>query len=97
MVSKCANPACSTTFRYLYDGRLFHLPVGSPAGQDPHGAHPLESFWLCGQCCRKMTLVAGPAGVSVVPLSDQSGQEKPKHSSAKTGGFSDKFLIAQSY
>jgi hypothetical protein len=35
MVSKCANPACSATFRYFDDGRLFRVAIESApcAGQ----------------------------------------------------------------
>lgn len=25
MLSKCANPECSESFRYLHEGRIFHL------------------------------------------------------------------------
>lgn len=42
MLSKCANPDCSATFRYLHEGRVFRVepgpipaparPTGSPAG-----------------------------------------------------------------
>jgi hypothetical protein len=78
MVSHCANPACSAVFRYLYEGQLFHLPVRSAVAQevDPHATPALESFWLCTECSRKMTLIPGPAGASLVPLQRWS---KPNH------------------
>jgi hypothetical protein len=65
MVSKCANPSCSATFRYLREGRLFHVAAGS-ATSEQGATH--ERFWLCGECSGKMTVVAGPAGVLVIPL-----------------------------
>jgi hypothetical protein len=34
MLSKCANPACSANFRYLHEGRLFHVEIGL-AAPDP--------------------------------------------------------------
>ncbi len=67
MVSKCANPACSATFRYMHEGRLFHLVVG-PRSPEPEKEAPFERFWLCDECSRKLTVVARPEGVLVVPL-----------------------------
>lgn len=57
MVEKCANPACSATFRRLGDGRLFvkEVPVDSPS--DGKGlSRQLQYFWLCNSCCRSMTV-----------------------------------------
>jgi len=94
MVSNCANPACSAIFRYLYDGQLFHLPVQAPAsaGADLEATPALESFWLCTECSRKMTLVSGPAGVLLVPLqhaskltTTESGPQRP-HSYSRYHG-----------
>src|ERR1022692_2231566 len=67
MVSKCANPACSTSFRYLHEGRLFHVAVGSTA-PEPDRLATLERFWLCGECSGKMTVVSCPEGVLILPL-----------------------------
>jgi hypothetical protein len=52
MLSKCANPACSNTFRYFREGRLF-LIESQPKSRK---SHSLEYFWLCSSCCRDMTL-----------------------------------------
>jgi len=83
MVSNCANPACSAIFRYLYDGQLFHLPVGSATAPDADApaASTLESFWLCTECSRKMTLIAGPDGVLLVPRQEsiKPVQEQKAH------------------
>ena len=77
MVSKCANPACSATFRYMHEGTLFHLPVESSASWPEKGTG-LERFWLCDECSRKMTVVCGPDGVLVVPLQRPSESQKDK-------------------
>ena len=50
MVSKCANPACSATFRYLHDGTLFHLAVESAspeqaANYDDSPRRTLLALW----------------------------------------------------
>ncbi len=65
MLSKCANPSCSATFRYFSEGRLFHIAAGSNTSEN--GA-TRERFWLCGPCSERMTVVSGAAGVLVVPL-----------------------------
>jgi len=75
MVSKCANSSCSGTFRYLHEGRLFHLAVG-PATADKignQGTSRLERFWLCGECSKTMTVVSHLAGILVVPLRHLDG------------------------
>jgi hypothetical protein len=52
MLSKCANPKCSNTFRYFRDGKLY---VSEPKAQA--GNHRvLECFWLCSTCCLDMTI-----------------------------------------
>jgi len=70
MVSKCANSACSATFRYMHEGTLFHLPIESAASEKAASYDPrtLESFWLCGECSRKMTIISDTSGIVVVPL-----------------------------
>jgi len=71
MLSKCANPSCSTPFIYLREGKIFltkplvdssqaHGPVGTQASR-------LEYFWLCGPCSEDLTLIEDPAlGTRVV-------------------------------
>jgi hypothetical protein len=65
MVSKCANPDCSTPFLYFRRGRLFRVEVqpgmeldedleGEVSGRKP--ARRIEFFWLCGECAATMTL-----------------------------------------
>ncbi len=78
MVSKCANPACSATFRYLHDGTLFHVAVGSASPEKAANweTAPVERYWLCGKCSRKMTIVSDQTGILVVPIEQRSKPEK---------------------
>lgn len=75
MVSKCANPGCSASFRYLHSGQLFRIEKPakntSPAVEEDGMRKPLrrlEFFWLCDSCAGRMTLTFdGSVGVSVRP------------------------------
>jgi hypothetical protein len=71
MLSKCANPTCSTPFVYLRDGKIFlrkHTMDPSQAhGPAASQVARLEYFWLCGPCSEEFTLVDDPAvGTRVV-------------------------------
>jgi hypothetical protein len=70
MVSKCANPACSERFLYLHQGKLFQLtpPPEVEAAEWDSPTALSERFWLCDQCCKKMTLVRRGAETKLVPL-----------------------------
>jgi hypothetical protein len=66
MVSKCANPECSASFRYFHKGRLFRIDTSAgqdrrrTMGRDDELTTPLrrlEFFWLCQDCSQRMTLV----------------------------------------
>lgn len=81
MVSKCANPECSTPFQYFREGKLFQVDIGSLAGGPPavpqlastKKFHRVEHYWLCGACSPKLTLAYDPAtGVVIVPLKAQA-------------------------
>ena len=67
MLSKCANPVCSATFRYLHDGKLF-LIQGAPK-------HSLRYFWLCDSCSRTMTLVTEKKGDGIEVIEKQAPGE----------------------
>ena len=73
MVSKCANPQCSSTFRYLHEGRLFHVPLRS-IGKTETGrpGSAMEYFWLCAECSRSMKLILYASSVITVPLEHSS-------------------------
>jgi len=55
MLSKCLNPTCSAIFRYLSDGRVFHLEI--PRLGDKASSRRREYFWLCERCCASYTVV----------------------------------------
>ncbi len=68
MVSKCANPNCSTIFRYLHEGRLFHVPGQATKMASSAISHPDEFFWLCSECSQQLTIVVDPGiGVHTAP------------------------------
>jgi len=61
MLSKCANPSCSATFRYLGEGRIFTLVPGSESpllhGVWDHASESIvERYWLCNVCAQTMTV-----------------------------------------
>jgi len=65
MVSKCANPSCSTQFLYLHEGRLFRLDSRGPStthstfddeAGSTHADVRIEWFWLCPRCSDTLTL-----------------------------------------
>ena len=75
MLSKCANPSCSTPLIYLREGKIFFMEHGPQpqVQQGPmlvkSGTH-LEHFWLCGPCSMEMTIIYDQhQGVIVVPKS----------------------------
>ena len=79
MLSKCANPACSASFRYLHQGKLFRIEIvagldrrRATLGSDDDKKKPLrriEFYWLCEDCTKKMTVILdNETGVSVRPF-----------------------------
>jgi hypothetical protein len=87
MVSKCANPTCSGTFRYLHEGIIFHVAVGSAAQEKVaiQGIPKIERFWLCGECSRKMTVISHASGVLVVSPRTAIGTPKAAESEPDSG------------
>jgi len=75
MLSKCANPDCSTTLHYLREGKVFKVESDAELFLVEGGKKPIrkvEHFWLCGPCSESNTLVKDKAeGVKVIakPLS----------------------------
>jgi hypothetical protein len=77
MVSKCANPNCSTPFQYFREGKLFQVEIDGAGEIRPTGPQlvsssrktpRLEYFWLCGRCSNSMTLrLEQGKGVRAVP------------------------------
>ena len=73
MVSQCANPSCSASFRYLHQGKLFRVEIGPPQGElasDGRWAFPRSEFFsLCENCAAEMTLEYRPQeGILLKPL-----------------------------
>ena len=76
MLSKCANPKCTASFRYLHRGKLFRMevPVTFATVQPaPEQAKKLplrtEFFWLCEECSTQMTLIySKEVGITTRPL-----------------------------
>lgn len=60
MLSKCANPACRTLFRYLHEGKLYVIgPKEALARHKPRGSAKsgqIEYAWLCSSCCLHLTI-----------------------------------------
>ena len=66
MLSKCVNPACTTSFRYLHEGKVFRLEHLADATDGR--AHNFEYFWLCSACANFLTVVFEQQTVKVRPL-----------------------------
>ena len=75
MLSKCANPSCSTPLVYLREGKIFRMenppqtqkPVDTPVIK-PKSVNRVEHFWLCGPCSSQLTLAYDREnGVQVIP------------------------------
>jgi len=75
MLSKCANPACSTPFRYLRDGKLFEVELNravQPAAGTSKPVRRIEFFWLCGRCSAELTVIHDhEKGVIIVPIPEE--------------------------
>lgn len=74
MLSKCANPSCSTPLVYLREGKIFMMDQGPQPElrlESPVLVKPgtrVEHFWLCGRCAAEMTLIYDrESGVKIMP------------------------------
>jgi hypothetical protein len=61
MVTKCANPDCSTPFRYFRSGKLFVL---REAGQ----GRKIDYYWLCDKCSQILTVERDARGGIAVAI-----------------------------
>lgn len=68
MVSHCLNPACGSSFRYLYEGRIFNIErvVTCPGSAEPQRF--VEHYWLCSMCCLSLKVVVENGRVTAVPI-----------------------------
>jgi len=74
VLSRCLNPACKATFRYLYEGRIFTVErlVASPDGLNTE--RMIEHYWLCQPCSKSMRVVVENGVPTAVPIhSEQVG------------------------
>ena len=73
MLSKCANPSCSTPLVYLREGKVFMVENSAQTGnavkiKETPPIKRVEHFWLCGPCSANLTLTYdGQQGVKVIP------------------------------
>ena len=84
VLSKCVNPECFATFRYLHEGKLFKLECNDPRlkalGVKPGSS---EYFWLCSACVDHMTVVFRNGQVVVGTLARKI-QLKPLDNAKRT-------------
>jgi hypothetical protein len=96
MLSKCANPECSNSFRYLSQGTLFRWD-GLAKAQHRLNLVPntlknpiprIEFYWLCKDCSSHLVVVYREGiGITVRALGES------KSSLMKAGGLSGKPCI----
>jgi hypothetical protein len=78
MLHKCANPACTTPFRSLREGKLFLAETfpsesGVVFEDTRQKLRRREHFWLCDACCAHFTLrFDNNLGMLTVPLNSRS-------------------------
>jgi hypothetical protein len=79
MLSKCANPECFEVFRYLHQGKIFHLlPMPEVhAAAEVLGPLIYERFWLCDTCSKHMTVVWGGTHAKLVRLPLETEPQEP--------------------
>ena len=79
MLSKCANPECSETFKYLHQGKIFCLAptpeVASLTGTEFPRLQ--ERFWLCDRCSKEMTMIWAGTEAKLVRLSHATRRSSP--------------------
>jgi len=70
MLSKCANPECSASLRYLHQGKIFCLAPTPEVEAVTGELNPVmhERFWLCDKCAKIMTVVWGGTTVKLALL-----------------------------
>jgi hypothetical protein len=85
MVSKCANPACSNSFRRLSEGKLFLVDRGEDACSRPQFKN---MHWLCDRCLAAHHVVVR-SGVPHVVLAPRERRERGARQpmSAAASGF----------
>jgi len=93
MLSKCANPECGEVFRYLHQGKIFHLPPTlEPQATTAAGSSPSlrERFWLCTHCSKRMTLIWDGTRVKLAHLPIPTRQIEPLSAPSAPGNEMNK-------
>lgn len=72
MLSKCANPDCSSVFHYLHQGKIFLVTkvAATHLSAPSNGSLATERFWLCDACSRKMRIAWDGCRVQLIRLQD---------------------------
>src|SRR6266404_2383837 len=70
MLQKCANPTCTTPYRYFREGRLYEFQVTPDSTCQsesvPTASSRRELFWLCDVCAASHALTCSAGRVEVV-------------------------------
>jgi hypothetical protein len=78
MLSKCANPTCSNSFRYLHEGRLYLINSASHFDTRKRLSRPgskpgsPEYAWLCSLCSSSMTIHIDEENGTIVVLARET-------------------------
>ena len=61
MLQKCANPKCTTPYKYFREGRLYEFQVTPDSGCQSESVSTMSSrrelFWLCDVCAASHALI----------------------------------------
>lgn len=69
MLSQCLNPACSATFRYMHEGRVFTVERTAPsASLSQPLLRSVERYWLCSDCTLMLKVVVENGAVTTRPI-----------------------------
>ena len=68
MLSRCLNPACKASFRYLYDGRVFSVERLVTSTDGLNTERMIEHYWLCQPCSKSMKVVVENGIPAAAPI-----------------------------
>jgi hypothetical protein len=63
MIAKCANPMCSSIFRYLHEGKVYVLHCHESSNDWSSRANfcgllrNAQYAWLCDRCAKEMSVI----------------------------------------
>ncbi len=83
MLSQCLNPACSATFRYMHEGRVFTVERTAPSASISQPLlRSVERYWLCSGCALLLKVVVENGTVTTrrirpeLPAARKTGRSK---------------------